>query len=231
MGGLGERMRQSETTALRAVHALRRAWLLGGLRARAAWRRTTLDLDVASDLRVGRRVRVQVAPRSHLRIHIAPRCRIGDDVLLFLTAGAIEWGEDVQLRVRSSLNLTGTFRCDGDNIISYGTVIHCLESIRFRRWATCAEYVTIADSAHYYSAPDVAVSENTVSAPIDLGVNTFLGPRTSINRGVTVGDYSIVGPNSVITRDLPAGSFASGVPATIVRELDLPWERTPRPTP
>jgi carbonic anhydrase/acetyltransferase-like protein (isoleucine patch superfamily) len=170
---------------------------------------------------------VQVAPRSHLKIHIASRCRIGDDVLLFLTGGAIEWAEGVQLRIRSSLNLTGTFRCDGDNILSYGTVIHCLESIRLRRWATCAEYATIADSAHHYSAPDVPVSENTVSAPIDIGVNAFLGPRTSVNRGVTIGDYTIVGPNSVVTRDLPAGSLASGVPAVVVRELDLPWERTP----
>jgi acetyltransferase-like isoleucine patch superfamily enzyme len=168
-----------------------------------------------------------VAPRSHLRIHIAPRCRIGDEVTLFLVGGTIDWAEDVQLRLRSTLNLTGTFRCEGGNIFSYGTVIHCVEAIRLGRLAGCAEYTTIADSAHFYTEPDVCVSENTISAPIDIGMNVFLAPRTSVNRGVTIGDHTIVGPNSAVIGDLPAGSLASGVPATVVRTLDLPWEQTP----
>lgn len=224
MSSVGEVLRRSEHRGIKAVHRIRRAWLVGRLRALAAWRRTELDLDIAPDLQVGRRVRVTVAPRSRLRIRIAPRCRIGDDVLLFLVAGEIDWDEDVQLRVRSALNLTGRFRCEGGNIFSYGTIIHCVESIRLGRWAGCAEYTTIADSAHFYSEPDVCVSENTVSAPIDIGVNVFLAPRVSVNRGVTIGDFTIVGPSSVVVGDLPGGVLASGVPATVARPLDLPWE-------
>jgi acetyltransferase-like isoleucine patch superfamily enzyme len=219
-------LRRAEDEVTRRIDRVRRAWLVGRIRLLAAWRRTTLELDIAPDLRVGRRVGVKVAGRSHLRIHIAPRCRIGDDVLLFLVAGSIEWGEDVQLRVRSSLNLTGDLRCEGGNIFSYGTVIHCVESIRLGQWSGSAEYATIVDSAHFFSEPDVCVSENTVSAPIDIGVNVFLAPRTQVNRGVTIGDYSIVGPNSVVVGDVPAGSFVSGVPAKVVRALELPWERS-----
>jgi acetyltransferase-like isoleucine patch superfamily enzyme len=216
-----------EADVVRALDRARRAWLVGRIRLLARLRRTTLDLDIAPDLRVGRRVAVKVAPRSHLTVHIAPRCRIGDDVLLLLIKGSLIWGEDVQLRVRSSLNLVGDLWCEGGNIFSYGTIVHCSESIRLGQWAGCAEYTTIADSAHFYTEPDVCVSENTVTGRIDLGRNVFLAPRVSVNRNVTIGDFSIIGPNSVVVGDIPAGSFASGVPAKVVRPIDLPWEKAP----
>lgn len=217
-------LRRGETPLVRAVETTRRAWLLWRIRFLAALRRSTVDLDVAADLRVGRGVVVKVAPRTHLSIRIAPRCRIGDGVLLFLAKGSLDWGEDVQLRLRSSLNLVGDLRCEGGNIFSYGTIIHCSQSIRLGQWAVCAEYTTFADSAHFFTEPDVCISENTTSAPIDIGKNVFLAPRVSVNRGVTIGDFSIIGPNSVVVDDVPAGSFASGVPATVVRAIDLPWE-------
>ena len=219
-------LRQLEARLLRAIDATRRAWFVARLRFFAFWRRTQIDLDIAPDLRVGRRLVVKVAPRSSLTIRIAPRCRIGDDVFLFLTKGSLVWGEDVQLRIRSSINLVGDLVCEGGNIFSYGTVIHCSESIRVGELAGCAEYTTIADSAHFYTEPDVCVSENTVTGRIDIGRNVFLAPRVSVNRDVTIGDFSIVGPNSVVIGDVPRGSFVSGVPAKVVRPLDLPWERT-----
>ena len=219
-------LKAREASFVRALDRTRRAWLLGRLRALALWKRTTLDLDIAADLRVGRRITVKVAPRSHVTVRIAPRCRIGDDVYLLFTRGSMVWGEDVQLRVRSTINLVGDLWCEGGNIFSYGTVIHCAESIRIHQWAGCAEYATIADNAHFYTEPDVCVSENTVTGPIVIGKNVFIAPRVSIGRGVTVGDFCVIGPNSVVVHDAPPGSFISGVPAKVIRHLDLPWERT-----
>jgi acetyltransferase-like isoleucine patch superfamily enzyme len=218
-------LKEREASFIRALDRARRAWLIGRLRALALWKRTTLELDVAADLRVGRRITVKVAPRSHVTVRIAPRCRIGDDAFFFLTSGSLVWGEDVQLRMRSGVNLVGHFWCEGGNIFSYGNVIHCAESIRIAQWTGCAEYVTIADSAHFYSEPDVCVSVNTVTAPIDIGKNVFIAPRVSVGRGVTIGDFCLIGPNSVVVQDAPAGSFISGVPAKVVRHLDLPWEK------
>jgi serine acetyltransferase len=215
---------EREHDLIRLRDRARREWLLARIRFLAFWRRSTVVLDVAPDLRVGKRVTVQVAPRTHLSIKIAPRCRIGDEVVLFLTNGTLEWGEDVQLRLRSWLKLGGDLWCEGGNIFSYGTVIHCSESIRLGQWASCAEYTTIVDSAHFYTQRDVNMTENTVSGRIDIGRNVFMAPRVSINRDVTIGDFTIIGPNSVVVSDFASGSFASGVPAKLVRPLDLPWE-------
>jgi acetyltransferase-like isoleucine patch superfamily enzyme len=224
-------VKSREASMIRALDRSRRAWLLLRIRALAAWKRSTVELDVAPDLRVGRRITVKLAPHSHVKLQIARRCRIGDGVYLLLTAGSMVWGEDVQLRVRSTINLVGDLWCEGGNIFSYGTVIHCAESIRFHQWAGCAEYATISDNAHFYTEPDVCVSENTVTGPIVVGKNVFIAPRVSIGRNITIGDFCIIGPNSVVVRDAPAGSLVSGVPATVVRALDLPWQRVDAPTP
>ena len=46
----------------------------------------------------------------------------------------------------------------------------------------------------------------------------YLGLRSTILAGVTVGEYAIVGAGSVVTSDVPAYSLVVGVPAKVVRE-------------
>jgi acetyltransferase-like isoleucine patch superfamily enzyme len=227
MTGLGETAFRMEDRVVALIDRVRRAWLLGRIRAMAFRRRSQVKLDVAPDLRVGRRVTVKLARRTHVSLQIAPRCRIGDDVVLMLMSGSVTWGEDVQLRFRSTVDLSGHLWCEGGNIFSYGTAVHCAESIRLHQQASCSEYVTLADSAHFYTEPEVHYSENTVSGPIEIGPNVFLAPRVSVNRNVTIGGHTIVGPNSVVVGDLPSGSFASGIPARVVRSLELPWVAKP----
>lgn len=72
-------------------------------------------------------------------------------------------------------------------------------------------------------------------APISLGDHVFLGNRTTILPGVTVGSHVIVGAGSVVTRDIPDGEVWAGNPARRIcttqsyRERlraatrDLPW--------
>ena len=50
-------------------------------------------------------------------------------------------------------------------------------------------------------------------APITLGDHVFLGNRTTILPGITVGSNAIVGAGSVVTRDIPEGEVWAGNPA------------------
>jgi acetyltransferase-like isoleucine patch superfamily enzyme len=50
-----------------------------------------------------------------------------------------------------------------------------------------------------------------------IGRRCFIGGRSIVMPGVTIGDESIVGSGSVVTRDVPANSIVAGNPARILR--------------
>ncbi|EGD60024.1 isoleucine patch superfamily acetyltransferase [Novosphingobium nitrogenifigens DSM 19370] len=50
-----------------------------------------------------------------------------------------------------------------------------------------------------------------------IGPRCFIGARSLIMPGVTVGEGSIVAAGAVVTRDVPPGSIVAGNPATIIR--------------
>lgn len=54
--------------------------------------------------------------------------------------------------------------------------------------------------------------------PIIIKNNVWIGERSRICKGVTIGENSIIAANSVVTKDVPDNSIAAGNPAKIVRE-------------
>ncbi|MCB1130455.1 MAG: acyltransferase [Verrucomicrobiae bacterium] len=66
-------------------------------------------------------------------------------------------------------------------------------------------------------------SQNPVkSAPIRIGRNVFIGARSIILKGVTIGDGAVIGAGAVVTRDVPAGAIAAGNPARIIGGAEKP---------
>ncbi|HWM46404.1 MAG TPA: acyltransferase [Xanthobacteraceae bacterium] len=51
-----------------------------------------------------------------------------------------------------------------------------------------------------------------------IGKHCFIGARSVILPGITIGDHSIVGTGAVVTRDVPAHCIVAGNPAKIIRE-------------
>ena len=78
-----------------------------------------------------------------------------------------------------------------------------------------------------------------VYAPIHVGDRVFVGTRTIILPGVTIGSDVVVGAGSIVTRDIPDGSVAAGSPCRVLgtisdyerRALERAtlWEGTPPP--
>jgi acetyltransferase-like isoleucine patch superfamily enzyme len=60
------------------------------------------------------------------------------------------------------------------------------------------------------------------SKPIKIGRGCFIGTRSIILKGVTLGDRVVIGAGSVVTKDVPAYSVAAGNPARVVRTLPNP---------
>jgi acetyltransferase-like isoleucine patch superfamily enzyme len=206
---------------------LRRASFVAKVRFRAWRAHAEVELRLAPDVAIGRRVEVEIGAWSRTTVSIGARSMLGDGVHLRLRGGSLRLGEQVDVRGGAVLDVGGgDLYLEGPNNLSWGVVIHCAESVRLARFAHVAEYSTIVDSSHYYTAPDEWSYYNTRTDPVSLGEDVWVCPKSTIIGGVTIGDHTIVASNSVVIKDVESGMLVSGVPAKVVRALDLPWRRT-----
>lgn len=212
------------TEAARAGQRLRRAAFVRGVRWLAARAGGQVDLDVDLTVRVGRRVRVVVAPGTTTTVRIGAHTVLGDDVALLLKGGELLVGQWCDLRRGVVLNVAGRLELAGHNVVSYYSTLQCAASIRLAEQASVGDHATLVDSSHYYSAPDRRVIDNVRVGGIDVGANSLVCANATLTRRARVGAHAIVAAGSVVVGEVPDGHLASGVPARIVRPLPLPWQ-------
>ena len=59
----------------------------------------------------------------------------------------------------------------------------------------------------------------SISKPIFIEDNVWIGANCTICGGVRIGKGSVIGAGSVVIRDIPAGVVAAGVPCKVIREI------------
>jgi len=178
---------------------------------------------VAPDLRVGRVVRIEVEPGTHNRLRWGRKGTLGAGSVIRLTGGSIELGDEVQIRDRCVLNVSGDLVIEGRNILSWGVSVHCEESVFIGERTGITEYATIVDSSHRFTGVDDWVLEHTSSRPVHIGANTWICAKAVVARGAHVGDHCIVAGNTVVTGTVPDGHLVSGVPAGPPVSLRHQW--------
>ncbi|NGO66156.1 acyltransferase [Rhizobium daejeonense] len=72
-----------------------------------------------------------------------------------------------------------------------------------------------------YIAFDAAILAHDMTRAIKtdtrIGKNCFIGARSIILPGVTIGDSCVIGSGAVVTKDIPPNSAAAGNPAQVIR--------------
>lgn len=123
-------------------------------------------------------------------VRIGSRCHLGGGTLLDAACG-IEIGDDV--------------------LIAFEVLImdHDSHALRFelrqhdvRDWMNATKDWT-----------------NVTRRPVRVGDKAWLGARTIVLKGVTIGEGSVTGAGSVVTSDVPAWTLVAGNPARIIRRL------------
>lgn len=59
-----------------------------------------------------------------------------------------------------------------------------------------------------------------ITKPIKIGNDVFIGFRTLILPGVTIGNRCVIGAGSVVNRDIPDNSVAVGNPCKVIKSSD-----------
>lgn len=122
----------------------------------------------------------------------------------------------------SSFNIySGGVKIGHDSGIS-ATNINCVESVTIGNHVLIGAGCLITDSNHHSIDWHVRCIEGDTdkkSAPVFIGDYVFIGARSIVLKGVTIGEKSIIAAGSVVTKDVPANCLAGGNPCKVIKYL------------
>jgi len=83
--------------------------------------------------------------------------------------------------------------------------------------------VTILDADHHFGDVKVPIRHqgDSFMGPVKLETGCWIGSGAVILPGVTIGRNAVVAANAVVTRDVPECTLVGGVPAKIIRKIDI----------
>ena len=62
--------------------------------------------------------------------------------------------------------------------------------------------------------------DNRLNAPVHIGNVVFIGARSIICKGVTIGDHAMIAAGSVVVKDVPADEIWGGNPARFIKKIE-----------
>lgn len=104
---------------------------------------------------------------------------------------------------------TGTY-------INRRTEICCSDSVTVGQDCAISWDVVITDTDYH------RLNDSDEVAPVAIGDHVWIGARTMILKGVTIGSGAVIAAGSIVTSDVPGASLAAGTAASVLRE-DVSW--------
>ncbi|EDM42972.1 putative acetyltransferase [unidentified eubacterium SCB49] len=108
----------------------------------------------------------------------------------------------------------------GSGYINHNLNLSCFNKITIGRKVAISENVTIRDSDNHIV--DIE-SEKSISAPIVIEDNVWIGMNVTILKGVTIGEGAIVAAGSLVNKDVKPNTLVGGVPAVVIKN-DVKWQ-------
>jgi acetyltransferase-like isoleucine patch superfamily enzyme len=112
----------------------------------------------------------------------------------------------------------------GDHVGLSSTTIVAGRSIEIGQQTLLGAGCMILDNDFHALGPGFSwlTEYSNNSKSVKIGRGCFIGARSIILKGVTLGDRVIIGAGSVVAKDIPAFSIAAGNPARIVGTVPNP---------
>lgn len=153
---------------------------------------------------VGPRVRLRGRPAVHNR----GTMRIAERVQLVSTIATLELVSEPG----------GVLDIGPRCLVNFGCSLVATELVRLGADCHIGPYTMMLDNDYHRVEPERRL-ERPESAPIVLEDNVWVGVRSIIMAGVTIGAGSCVAAGSVVTKDVAPRTLVGGVPARVIRSL------------
>lgn len=154
--------------------------------------------------------------------------KIGSEIelkgpVMIKNAGTIEIGNQVMLDANwhkpiyiSLSSPSAKLTIEHNAGINYGTEISLMKEVFIGAYSLISIDCLIYDTDwHNLDGLDHDIPVE----PTRIGRGVWLGARTVVLKGVTIGDNTVVAANSLVTRDLPDNVLAGGCPAKVIRPI------------
>lgn len=133
-----------------------------------------------------------------------------------------EVGEDTNISLPVSCNLGYNIKLGKGIFINVGAVFLDPDTIEVGDYTMFGPEVHVYTANHPVNTNDRIVSKDgdytftNFTRPVKIGSKCWIGARSIILPGVTIGDNVVVGAGSIVTKDIPDDSIAIGSPARVV---------------
>lgn len=145
--------------------------------------------------------------------------RMEKGVRVMKNNGTITLGNRVLLHRYVKLSAYGGKIEIGDNsYIGDRTEIHAGEMVKIGSGVNIAWDCNILDRDYHAFEVD-----REVIKPVVIEDHVWIGCRSIVLKGVTIGEGAVVAAGSVVTKSVPAGCLVAGNPAKIIKE-NVTWK-------
>ena len=83
------------------------------------------------------------------------------------------------------------------------------------------EILIWSSNHNYYSPESLPFDANSKLKPVFIGDNVWIGARSCITPGVTIGEGAVIAMGSVVTKDVPPCAVVGGNPAKVIKYRDV----------
>ena len=116
-------------------------------------------------------------------------------------------------------NAASTIEIGDSNHLSNNVTVIALERIKIGNNCLIGDSVAIYDSDFHPVAALQRKNGNGLIASVIIQDNVWIGSRSIILKGVTIGSNSVIGAMSLVTKSVPPNSIYGGVPAKLLSKL------------
>lgn len=134
---------------------------------------------------------------------------IGDGV--FIGRNSIIYCKDGSIDIQSRANISANCQIFSNKklVIGKGTLI------------AAYSYLMSGGRYEYRSAVPLADQDGYSKGPTLIGANCWLGAKSVVLDGVSIGDNTVIGAGAVVTKDIAADEIAFGTPAQVIDSKQL----------
>lgn len=149
--------------------------------------------------------------------------------------GRIEVGRNFKCINRFATNTIGLIQpclftvfpnakiCIGDNVGISGSTLRSTISITIGNNVMIGSGCLITDTDDHpldaRQRQEENFYKNTVSSPVVIDDDVFIGARSIILKGVTIGQGAVIGAGSIVTKDVPPHTIVAGNPAKEIKVI------------